>query len=76
MAKWPLQFESLQKRKVLKPQDSPLSPDNITSTTQHATITGVIASLSQLKPSRYFNGEITDGGGIIRMVVFEALTWW
>ena len=53
------------------PKDSPLSPSDVTTSDQHATITGVLASLSPLKPSRYFDGELTDGQSIICVVGFD-----
>ena len=34
---------------------------------------GVLASLSPLKPSKYFEGELTDGNECMRMVGFDKL---
>lgn len=39
--------------------------------TPHATIHGMLASLSPLKPSKYFEAELTDGSKCIRMVGFD-----
>ena len=71
MAKRSLQFESPTKTKIPKTQESPLSPSNVTSPNRHATISGVLASLSPIKPSRYFDGELTDGESVIRIVGFD-----
>lgn len=59
--------------KIHKP-DQPLpllSPSRITSTDDHATISGILSTLSPIKPSRYFDGEITDGDGLMRIVGFD-----
>ena len=69
MAKRPLQFESPEKTKF--PKHLPLSPSDVTTSDQHATITGVLASLSPLRPSHYFDGELTDGQSIIRGCWFQ-----
>ena len=37
----------------------------------HATVCGVVASLSPIRPSKYFDGELTDGESIIRLVGFD-----
>lgn len=39
--------------------------------TPHATIHRMLASLSPLKPSKYFEAELTDGSKCIRMVGFD-----
>lgn len=71
MAKRPLEFVSTNRSKLPKDVPSPLSPSKISDADQHATITGVVASLSPVKPSaRYFDGELTDGDTIIRLVGF------
>lgn len=53
----------------------PLSPAEITGPQSHATINGMIASVSPIKPSKYsskyFDGELTDGDTIIRFVGFR-----
>ena len=71
MAKRPLEFVSTTRSKLPKHVPSPLSPSKISETDQHATITGVVASLSPVKPSRYFDGELTDGETVIRLVGFD-----
>ena len=53
-------------------KDQPLlSPSKITSVDEHATVTGLLASLSPIKPSRYFDAELTDGESLIRLVGFD-----
>ena len=39
----------------------------------HANVHGIHASLSPLKPSKYFEGELTDGTGCMRVVGFDKL---
>ena len=39
--------------------------------TPHATVHRKLASLSPLKPSKYFEAELTDGNQCIRMVGFD-----
>ena len=48
-----------------------LSPSKITIAGEHATVTGLLASLSPIKPSRYLDGELTDGESVIRLVGFD-----
>ena len=48
-----------------------LSPSTITTAGEHATVTGLLASLSPIKPTRYFDGELTDGQSVIRLVGFD-----
>ena len=73
MAKRALTFDSPGAKKQSKPDDqpTPLSPGNIKSTSANATIHALIASVSPLRPSKYFDGEITDGDTVIRMVGFD-----
>ena len=71
MAKRPLEFHSPGKSKVPKSQDC-LSPSAVTTTNDHATVSGVLASLSPIKlPSRYFDGELTDSNAVMRIVGFD-----
>ena len=49
----------------------PLSPAEITSPNKSATVNALVASLSPVKPSRYFDGELTDGNAVIRLVGFD-----
>ena len=72
MAKRPLQFDS-PKTKFPKTHDTPLSPGSITSPDKHATVSGIVASLSSVKSTNYFEGELTDGKGIIRVVGFDRV---
>ena len=53
------------------PPPPPLSPADITSPHSLAMVNGMIASVSPLKPSKYFDGELTDGDAIIRFVGFQ-----
>lgn len=72
MAKRSLEFHSPKgKSKASKTENNPISPSGITSIEEHATVAGVIASLSPIKPSRYFDGELTDGNDVIRVVGFD-----
>ena len=64
MANHPLQFEE----KTKFPKDLPLSPSDVTTFHQRATITVVLAPLW---PFHYFNGELTDGQLIIQVVGFN-----
>ena len=66
MAKRPLEFVSTTRSKLPKEVPSPLSPNKISETDQHATITGVVAALSPVKPSCYFDRELTDGKTVVR----------
>ena len=54
-----------------QPKTTPLSPGNITAPNQHATVSAVVASLSPIKPNKYFDGELTDGECVIRLVGFD-----
>lgn len=56
----------------ITPPPPPLSPAEITTPETHATINGMIASVSPIKPSKYFDGELTDGDNIIRFVGFRS----
>ena len=69
MAKCSLDFKSPYTVKI--PKSTPLSPSDVTASDQHATVTGMLASLSPLKPSKYFDGELTDGHLIMRLVGFD-----
>lgn len=69
MAKRPPYLPELPKT---PPKKKPLlSPSNISSVEEHATVTGLLASLSPVKPSRYFDAELTDGESLIRLVGFD-----
>ena len=69
MVKRSLSFPELPKT---PPTKKPLlSPSNISNIEEHATVTGLLASLSPVKPSRYFDAELTDGEALIRLVGFE-----
>ena len=76
MAKRSLDFNEPQstpkkKSKEATEQLMPLSPTDITSTDRDTTINGIIACLSPVRPSKYFDGELTDGNTIIRFVGFR-----
>lgn len=49
----------------------PLSPSEITSPNQTAVFNGVIASVSPVRFSKYFDGELTDGDTTLRFVDFR-----
>ena len=73
MAKRLLKFKTPDAVKVLK--CTPLSPSDVNASDHHASVTGMLASLSPLNPSyqhtKYFNGELTDGHSIMRVVGFD-----
>jgi hypothetical protein len=73
MTKRPLEFHppptKTSKKDPTPP--TPLSPSKVTSPEEHATISGLLTTLSPIKPSHYFDGEITDGDGLIRIVGFD-----
>lgn len=58
-------------QKVSRQQSIPLSPTSIDSPSNNATVHALIASLSPVRPSRYFDGELTDGDSVIRIVGFD-----
>ena len=72
MAKLALEFTSppSSPQKLAKPEEL-LSPTTIASPSNNATIHGMLASLSPIKPTRYFDGELTDGNAVIRVVGFD-----
>ena len=49
----------------------PLSPVIITGSHNLTAVNGMIASVSPIKPSKYFDGEFIDGDGIIHFVGFS-----
>lgn len=53
------------------PPPPPLSSAEITGPHNLTTVNGMIASVSPIKPFKYFDGELTDGDGIIRFVGFS-----
>ena len=56
--------------KVMK--DEPLSPGDISFPNQHANVHALVASLFPVKTeSSFFDGELTDGKFLIRIVGFE-----
>ena len=75
MAKRHLNFQDepcSSQQKFPKQETSPLSPANIEIPTSTATVHAIIASLSPIRPSsRYFDGELTDGDSVIRLVGFS-----
>ena len=69
MAKWVLDFDGVTATTPKKAKEQlALSPGEIVSPEPHATIH---ASVSPVKPSRYFDGELTNGETIIRVVGFD-----
>ena len=69
-----LPTQQKQSKMLLAAPLSPLSPSSIKATEEHATITGVLTSLSPIRPTRYFDGELTDGESVIRVVGFNKRT--
>ena len=69
MAKRSLTYSDTGESKKLKGE---LSPGTIQSTEDHATVKGVVTSLSPVKKAeRVFFGELTDGESIIPLVGFD-----
>ena len=64
------QTVSASSLKKSKEEQLPLSPAEIKSTSQHATVHALVACVSPIKPSRYFDGELTDDDSVIRIVGF------
>lgn len=56
---------------TVKAEDIEMSPSKVTKTDSHATVSGLMSTLSQLQPNRYFHGELTDGETIMRVVGFD-----
>ena len=48
-----------------------LSPADITTVDPHANVQAMITSVSPIKPSKFFDGELTDGETILRFVGFD-----
>lgn len=76
MAKRVLSMESDVDKKIIKvesPQGNPpLTPTKVMSKDPHATVTGILASISPTKPkSTFFDGELTDGDTVMRLVGFD-----
>ena len=69
MAKQPFEFHSPKTpTKVTKEENpTPLS----TTPEQHATISGLLTTLSAMKLTNYFEGEITDGERLTRLIGFK-----
>ena len=57
--------------KILKEEQLPLSLAEIKFPIQHAMVHALVACVSPNKPSRYFDGELTDGGSVFRTVGFD-----
>ena len=64
MAKWALDFSKATAKtpqKQLKQVSHPMSPSNIKTPEQNATVNAVVVSISPSKPgARYFDGELTE----------------
>ena len=53
-------------------KEVPLTPKKFTSTDSHATIDGVLASISPTKSkSNFFDGKLTDGDTVMRLVELD-----
>ena len=72
MAKRSLEYATPNSQKKSREMETtpppPLSPGEIKSPQTHATIN---ASVSPIRPSKYFDGELTDGDTVIRFVGFR-----
>ena len=79
MAKRSLDFNSADNptpQKITRGPTTPLSPSNIQHPDQHASVQAVITSLSpQKNDSNFFEGEVTDGECVMRIVGFESKQW-
>ena len=77
MAKRALIFNDPCPQKVTKKDNaqkkisSPISPSDIHSPDDHVTVQALVVSVSPLKLSKYFDGEVTDGDTMIRFVGFD-----
>ena len=74
MTKHPLDFNDLPQTvsaRSLRGTTAPLSPVKIKSPSQHARVHTLVACISAIKPSRYFNGKLTDGDSVIQIVGFD-----
>ena len=60
--------KTMHKKKKIS---SPISPSEIHSPDNHVTVQALVASVSPVKPSKYFDGEVTDGDTMIRFVGFD-----
>ena len=64
--------ESLVDPQPQKRKAEPTTPSKINSTDGHATVEAALVSLSPPKSnSMFFDGELTDGKGVIRVVGFD-----
>ena len=71
MAKRPLEFTFPTKTKQFREDTQPpLSPSKIVNEQAHANFEGLVTCVSEFKPSRYFEGEITDRETVTRFVGF------
>ena len=59
------QTVSASSLKKSKEEQLPLSPAEIKSPSQHAMVHVLVACVSPIKPSRYFDGELADGDSVI-----------
>jgi hypothetical protein len=68
-----LDLESHSTSPMKKEKHTPISPSKIISPTPHATVDALVASLSPPRKSgRYFDGELTDGEKVIRVIGFKT----
>lgn len=74
MAKRSLKFPTTDQSSPTKlnKSETPLSPKDILEPSPRANVNALISSLSpEKKDSRFFEGELTDGQSIVRIVGFE-----
>lgn len=50
-------------------KEKPISPSKLTTTDNHAIVSGLLSTLSPLQPNHYFHRELTDGDA--RIVGFD-----
>lgn len=71
MAKQPVHFDPPNSPPPKVHKHEPLHPSKISSANDHATVSGLLLTLSPIKPARFFDGELTDGKSTIGIVGFD-----
>ena len=72
MAKRALTYDSSVDSQPQTKKSEPTTPSKISTTDGHATVEAALMSLSPQKTnSTFFDGELTDGAGVIRFVGFD-----
>jgi hypothetical protein len=60
-----------KKGKKLKAEDGTLSPGGLQSPRDDAKVHALVTNLSPIKPSWYFEGQLTDEESVVRLVGFN-----